>query len=219
MACYRFSMKKPLLIALFAVSIFGVIGFIYFNNANAIIAEPKIEKLITCYHVKEQKLVTHPESVGCLKFEKPLGNSAIEPSASRPDEVIELLKTRFKAAQVDALKEGVRIHISSGYRTMEKQDALYKAAIKKHGSAEEAVKWVLPADASRHPWGLAIDVNLDGPKLGAAWLETYGSTYGICRVYINEWWHFEPNTAPGGLCPPLKPDASEDAILRHENAS
>jgi hypothetical protein len=212
-------MKKPQLIALFAVIFLGLIGFKYFTSANANTAEPKVEKLITCYHVKEQKLITHPESVGCLKFEKPLGDSVIEPSNARPNEVIELLKTRFKAAQVDALKEGVHIHISSGYRTMAKQNALYKAAIKKHGTPEEAVKWVLPADVSRHPWGLAIDVNLDGPKDGAAWLETYGATYGICRVYVNEWWHFEPNTAPGGLCPALKPDASEDAILRHSSAS
>lgn len=207
-------MKKPILIAFFAIIFIGASSYLFFHSAHAENAEPEVEKIITCYHVKEQKLVTHPESVGCLKFEKPLGDSAIEPDVTRPTEVIELLKTRFKAAQVDALKEGVRIHISSGYRTLAKQDTLYKAAIKKHGTPEEAVKWVLPAEASRHPWGLAIDVNLDGPKLGAAWLETYGSTYGICRVYINEWWHFEPNTAPGGLCPALKVDASEDVARR-----
>jgi hypothetical protein len=212
--CYGFSMRKPLFIALFIVIFLGANSFFFFHKATAEVAE--VEKTITCYHVKEQKLVTHPESVGCLKFEKSLGDSLLEPTSERPDRVIEMLMTRFKAAQVDALKEGVHIHISSGYRTLKKQENLYKAAIKKHGTAKEAVKWVLPAEASRHPWGLALDVNLDGPKLGAAWLETYGATYGICRVYINEWWHFEPNTAPGGLCPALKVDASEDVARRLE---
>ena len=81
-------------------------------------------------------------------------------------------------------------------------------AIKEHKTPEEAIKWVLPGDLSRHPWGLALDVNLHHEKSGASWLEANGATFGLCRVYENEWWHFEPLTAPGGICPPLLPDAS-----------
>jgi hypothetical protein len=52
-------------------------------------------------------------------------------------------------------------------------------------------------------------VNLNHDKSGASWLEANGATFGLCRVYENEWWHFEPLTAPGGICPPLLPDASQ----------
>jgi LAS superfamily LD-carboxypeptidase LdcB len=98
--------------------------------------------------------------------------------------------------------------IDSGYRTVETQNYLFDRAIKEHKTPEEAIKWVLPGDLSRHPWGLALDVNLHHEKSGASWLEANGATFGLCRVYENEWWHFEPLIAPGGICPPLMPDAS-----------
>ena len=63
---------------------------------------------------------------------------------------------------------------------------------------------------SHHPQGLAIDVNYPGDKLGALWLEENGSRFGLCRVYANEWWHFEGVIAPGQACPPLAPNALVD---------
>jgi LAS superfamily LD-carboxypeptidase LdcB len=77
-------------------------------------------------------------------------------------------------------------------------------AIARHGSAEAAHRWVLPPERSAHVAGLAIDV---GPAAGARWLEERGSAYGLCRVYLNEPWHFEPLVAPGTPCPELQPDA------------
>ena len=116
---------------------------------------------------------------------------------------------RFLSAQAAAKEFGIEMSIDSGYRSPEKQNYLYQRAIKTYKSAEEAIKWVLPSDLSRHPWGLALDVNLNHDKSGASWLEANGATFGLCRVYVNEWWHFEPLTAPGGICPPLLPDASQ----------
>jgi LAS superfamily LD-carboxypeptidase LdcB len=127
----------------------------------------------------------------------------------RPNEIHPQVLARFLSAQSAAKEEGIEMVIDSGYRTTQTQEYLFNRAIKEHKTAEEAIKWVLPAELSRHPWGLALDVNLHHEKSGASWLEANGATFGLCRVYENEWWHFEPLIAPGGICPPLKPDASQ----------
>jgi hypothetical protein len=43
---------------------------------------------------------------------------------------------------------------------------------------------------------------------GAQWLEVNGYKFGLCRVYENEWWHFEPLVAPGQQCPALVANAT-----------
>jgi hypothetical protein len=73
---------------------------------------------------------------------------------------------------------------------------------------EEASKWVLPPDLSHHPKGIALDVNYPMGQPGAQWLEVNGYKFGLCRVYENEWWHFEPLVAPGQQCPALVANAT-----------
>ncbi|GAA1648296.1 M15 family metallopeptidase [Georgenia ruanii] len=114
------------------------------------------------------------------------------------------LDSRFHAAQQDAASAGVELRITSGWRSARDQQRLVDEAITQYGSAEAAHRWVLPPERSAHVAGLAIDV---GPATGAQWLEAHGSTYGLCRVYLNEPWHFEPLVAPGTTCPELQPDA------------
>jgi LAS superfamily LD-carboxypeptidase LdcB len=118
------------------------------------------------------------------------------------------LMYRFKAAQAAAKKDGQVIYIVSGYRTLNRQKTLYANAIRKYGSAAEASKWVAPPLVSHHPWGTAIDVNYPDEPVGAGWLEIHGSKFGLCRIFENEWWHFEPVIAPGWKCPALVPDAT-----------
>jgi LAS superfamily LD-carboxypeptidase LdcB len=84
---------------------------------------------------------------------------------------------------------------------------LFNRAIQKYGSAREASKWVLPPDKSHHPDGIALDINYPGDPEDTKWLELNGYKYGLCRVYKNEWWHFEPLVAPGETCPPLVANA------------
>ena len=125
-------------------------------------------------------------------------------------EVLDLnihVKNRFLAAQSKARKEGINLVITSGFRTAARQDYLYKRAIAKYGSAKEASKWVLPPDKSHHPDGIALDINYPGDPEDTKWLELNGYKYGLCRVYKNEWWHFEPLVAPGEECPPLVANA------------
>ena len=117
------------------------------------------------------------------------------------------LEARFLAAQAAARKEGLDLRITSGFRTFSRQLNLFNQAVKKYGSTLEATKWVAPPEVSKHPLGLAIDVNYPSNPTGAGWLELNGYKFGLCRVFENEWWHFEGNIAPGWKCPKLVQDA------------
>lgn len=147
---------------------------------------------------------------GCKVGESSLGATAIKMPAKRPSGLNPFLKARFLAAQAAAKKARRSLFITSGFRSYAVQAALFKAAIKKYGSQAEAAKSVLPPDVSRHPWGLALDINYPNDPISTKWLEINGYKYGLCRVYKNEWWHFEGATAPGSRCPALHPDATWD---------
>jgi len=131
---------------------------------------------------------------------------------THPSALVPQFKARYEAAKAAAKKKGHTLAVTSGYRSLERQEMLYQRAIKRHGSAEAASKWVLPPEKSNHPWGIAIDINygVGGTKgkKAAAWLEKNGYLYGLCRRYENEWWHFEPLVAPGQQCPVMEPYAS-----------
>ena len=145
---------------------------------------------------------------GCEKTEVSLGAGAISRSLIRPSAVDKQLMNRFKAAQAAAKSDGQVLYIASGFRSLSRQKTLFAQAIKKYGSAAEASKWVAPPLVSHHPWGVAIDVNYPDEPVGAGWLEVNGAKFGLCRVFDNEWWHFEPVIAPGWKCPALVPDAT-----------
>jgi LAS superfamily LD-carboxypeptidase LdcB len=144
---------------------------------------------------------------GCEKTEVSLGAGAISRSLIRPNDVDKQVMNRFKAAKAAAKKDGVTIYIVSGFRTLSRQQTLFNQAVRKYGSINEASKWVAPPLVSHHPWGIAIDVNYPDEPVGAGWLEVHGYKFGLCRVFENEWWHFEPVIAPGWKCPALVPDA------------
>lgn len=82
---------------------------------------------------------------------------------------------------------------------------MFKSAVKKYGSEAAARKWVLPANESHHVLGIALDVI---PQSGATWLQKNGKQWGLCRMYVNEWWHFEYNPSYTSGCPALRADAS-----------
>lgn len=192
-----------------AASLFGLAADTITHQEKEIVQEIKFNP-IYCFNSPSQKLIIRPDFIGCVIGEDiSLGQTEIVEGSVRPNEIHPQVLARFLSAQAAAKEDGIEMVIDSGYRTTQTQEYLFNRAIKEHKTAEEAIKWVLPADLSRHPWGLAMDVNLHHEKSGASWLEANGATFGLCRVYENEWWHFEPLIAPGGICPPLKPDASQ----------
>jgi len=191
-----------------AAGLFGLAADAIMPKENIVTQEIKINP-VYCFNKLSEKLIVRPDFIGCIIGEdQPLGQTEIIEGTNRPEEINPLVLARFLSAQAAAKAEGIKITIDSGYRTLERQDYLFQRALKEYKTPEEATKWVLPKDVSRHPWGLALDVNLNQDKSGASWLEANGATFGLCRVYENEWWHFEPLIAPGGICPPLLPDAS-----------
>ena len=163
---------------------------------------------LSCMNKKSYSLRVSNVIKGCEKTEVSLGAGAIPRSLIRPTELDKQFMYRFKAAQAAAKKDGEKIYIVSGFRTLSRQKTLFANAVRKYGSTAEASKWVASPLISHHPWGTAIDVNYPNEPVGAGWLEVHGSKFGLCRVFENEWWHFEPVIAPGWKCPALVPDAT-----------
>ncbi len=191
-----------------AAGLFGLAADAVMPNEKEVTQEINFNP-VYCFNKPSEQLIIRPDFIGCIVGEdEPLGQTEITEGTKRPTELHPQVLARFLSAQAAAKAEGIAMTIDSGYRTLETQNYLFQRAIKEHKTPEEASKWVLPGELSRHPWGLALDVNLNHDKSGASWLEANGATYGLCRVYENEWWHFEPLIAPGGICPPLLPDAS-----------
>ena len=166
-----------------------------------VVAPKPIAASLLCFNLESKKLRSSDTDNGCIAPEESLGTGPIEHGDIRPTKLDRTLEVRFLAAQQVAKEVGHQLRITSGFRSQELQARFFLSAVKKYGSEKEASKWVLPKAISHHPWGVAIDINYPGDKTAVKWLEDHGSEFGLCRVYKNEWWHFEPTIAPGGMCP------------------
>jgi hypothetical protein len=166
--------------------------------------------LLTCAKKVDGSLRQVKPKDSCAADEWDLGDSPVVAGAKRPDALDPRLQVRFEAVQKAAkTSSNLDLEITSGWRSLSYQADLFANAIKKNGSRKEALKWVALPKVSMHPWGLAVDINYtpDGRE-EASWVEKHGAAFGLCRVYDNEWWHFEPVIAPGDRCPKRKPNAN-----------
>ncbi len=200
-------------VAVLLPAVIGV-GFLSSNNEKTIVenSTTPLTPTIQCFHLESLLVLTTTE-VSCPKEFTFLGDGPLTESRTATDEVTELhplLSARFAVAKSFARADGVTLTLTSGFRSLERQRMLFDREVVIRGSETEAAKWVLPPQFSHHPQGLAIDVNYPGEKLGAYWLERHGSRFGLCRVYANEWWHFEGVIAPGERCPAMAPNALVD---------
>ena len=118
----------------------------------------------------------------------------------------------LRRAAVDAERDGVRLRVNSGWRSPAYQRRLWRDAIVKYGSREEAARWVATPETSAHVTGEAVDI---GPREAAAWLSEHGAAYGLCQIYRNEPWHYELLCeAVCDGCPPMFADPTEDPRMR-----
>jgi len=102
--------------------------------------------------------------------------------------------------------------LHSGWRSPEYQEQLLDEAISEYGSREEAARWVATPKTSPHVSGDAVDV--DSPA-ATAWLSEHGATYGLCRIYGNEPWHYElRSSAIDHGCPPIYADPTQDPRMQ-----
>jgi zinc D-Ala-D-Ala carboxypeptidase len=202
-------------LAVFLPVLFGLIfSFAHRTTDVATVTVKEVEPLpsLQCFDAT-QYLIYSTRQEQCPPDYIYLGNQTLSESATALGIVEEIhpeLQERFNVAQLFAARDGISLAITSGFRSLERQDFLYKREVAIRGSETEAAKWVLPAQSSNHPKGLAIDVNYPLDPAGAIWLERNGWRFGLCRVYANEWWHFEGVIAPGERCPARAPDARVD---------
>jgi zinc D-Ala-D-Ala carboxypeptidase len=111
----------------------------------------------------------------------------------------------LRAATRDARADGVRLLITSGWRSRAYQQRLLDDAIDTYGSRAEARRWVATPDESAHVTGDAVDI---GPTQAAYWMLQHGADYGLCQAYTNEIWHYELLTQPGSDCPVPRQDGA-----------
>ena len=118
----------------------------------------------------------------------------------------------LREAATDAADDGVEFYVDSGWRSPEYQDRLFREAVSKYGSEEQAARWVATADTSAHVSGDAVDI---GSFDATAWLSEHGAAYGLCQAYRNEPWHYElrPEAIDRG-CPPRYADPTHDPRMQ-----
>jgi D-alanyl-D-alanine carboxypeptidase len=119
----------------------------------------------------------------------------------------ELLRALRRAA-TRAAKAEVEFIVTSGWRSREYQEQLFRQAVSKYGSKAKAARWVATPGTSAHESGDAVDL---GRSDATAWLSKHGAAYGLCQIYRNEPWHYE--LRPGAIdhgCPRMYADPAQD---------
>jgi hypothetical protein len=109
---------------------------------------------------------------------------------------------------------GGRIRLGSGYRSVERQQQLWDAAVQKYGSEEAARKWVAPPGRSNHNHGIAGDLQGD---LELA--HQLAPMYGLAFPMKHEPWHIEPTNAHETADPDAytaAPDGTTVTVDRHD---
>ena len=114
-----------------------------------------------------------------------------------------------------ATKDGVGWGVTSSYRSVRRQRALFDAALKKYGSEAKARKWVAPPGKSNHNKGIAVDIAelysnrknfKDNPVW--QWLTANGPKYKFVQRMSWEPWHWEYT---GGISEPESEDETESS--------
>lgn len=111
------------------------------------------------------------------------------------------LQAMFEGAPPDIQ---ANLRVFSGYRSPDKQEQLWEAALKKYGSPDVARKWVAPPGHSNHNHGDAADLRFLDPQ-ALAWAHQHASDYGLNFPLANENWHIEPVGIRGGGHPAPAP--------------
>lgn len=106
------------------------------------------------------------------------------------------------AGAPESIRSGLSVF--SGFRSVEKQQELWDAALIKYGSPEAARKWVAPPGNSQHGHGNAADLSWNGQRLDKApqevkdWVHANAGNFGLAFPLDNEAWHIEAADARGG---------------------
>lgn len=109
-----------------------------------------------------------------------------------PTDGLDAAATKKWGAAVDAAAAaGVTLCLNDGKRSRTQQQEIYDDYLRDYGESV-ADELVLPPDKSSHVTGFAIDVQ---PAEAYRWLQATKGSFGWCRTYENEPWHFEYRAA------------------------
>ena len=103
------------------------------------------------------------------------------------------------------------LQVTSGYRSPDRQAALFADAVKKYGSEAAARKWVAPPGKSKHNHGHAADLKFTDDS-ARKWAHANAAQYGLAFPLSNEDWHVEMAGARGGHAPASAPETAGVAI-------
>ena len=94
----------------------------------------------------------------------------------------------FRKMQDAARKDGVRLHIRSGFRSQKKQKSLWQ--LFRRGDGHLAAR----PGFSNHQSGKALDIVIDDRTFG--WLVDHAPRFGFHRTVRGEAWHWEFSGMP-----------------------
>ncbi len=122
------------------------------------------------------------------------------------------LLAALRQAASHAADDRVEFQVNSGWRSSGHQERLFRDAVVRFGSEEEAARWVATPTTSAHVSGDAVDL---GPADATAWLSEHGSEFGLCQIYRSEPWHYElrPHAIDHG-CPRMYADPTYDPRMQ-----
>ncbi len=80
--------------------------------------------------------------------------------------------------------------INSGFRSVQRQAELFKAAVEKYGSVAAARKWVAPPGKSQHNDGQAADLGF-ATEEARRWFHANAGKHGLTFPMQHEPWHIE----------------------------
>jgi hypothetical protein len=94
---------------------------------------------------------------------------------------------QFHAMRDAAARDGVHLNAISGFRSMEEQQALYRAYKSGHGNLA-----AVPGH-SNHQSGIAMDIETGGSRNSASyrWLRQHAGEFGFRNTVASEPWHWE----------------------------
>lgn len=154
----------------------------------------------------------HGELLGAADGVVPDGVTTFDDATPGVANLDPALLAALRRAADGAADDGVVFLVDSGWRSRRYQEQLFRRALSKCGSVEEASRWVATPDTSAHVSGEAVDI---GQSDAVVWLSEHGAGYGLCQIYRNEPWHYELRPeAVGGACPPMYDDPTQDPRMR-----
>src|SRR3954454_25326300 len=158
----------------------------------------------------------HRGALGEADSAVPNGTTVFDDDVPGVAKLDSALLDALRDAAVDASADGVEFVVDSGWRSPAYQARLFREAISKYGSQQEAARWVATPKTSAHVSGDAVDV---GPSAAAAWLSAHGAAYGLCQIYGNEPWHYElRREAVAHGCPAMFADPTQDPRMKRSSA-